>query len=89
MALAKEAKTDTIGQYRTHATDTGSPEVQVALLTRQRDSVGAGTRALVEIVETELKLGICLREFVKDYFAAMNPRVGVQVEPPRDGIQSY
>ena len=35
MALAKEAKTETIGQYKTHATDTGSPEVQVALLTQR------------------------------------------------------
>jgi small subunit ribosomal protein S15 len=35
VALAKEAKTETIGQYRTHATDTGSPEVQVAILTER------------------------------------------------------
>ena len=35
MALAKEVKTDTIGQYRTHETDTGSPEVQIALLTQR------------------------------------------------------
>jgi len=33
MALAKEAKLDIISQYKTHGTDTGSPEVQVALLT--------------------------------------------------------
>lgn len=35
MALAKEAKIDIIGEYKTHATDTGSPEVQVALLTKR------------------------------------------------------
>jgi len=35
MALAKEAKTDIIGEYKTHPTDTGSPEVQVALLTKR------------------------------------------------------
>ncbi|QQS46974.1 MAG: 30S ribosomal protein S15 [Acidobacteriota bacterium] len=35
MALAKEAKIDIIGEYKTHPTDTGSPEVQVALLTRR------------------------------------------------------
>ena len=35
MALAKEAKTNIIGQYKVHDTDTGSPEVQVALLTRR------------------------------------------------------
>ena len=50
MALAKEAKTETIGQYKTHATDTGSPEVQVALLTdsgahrpvQERESTSSG-----------------------------------------------
>jgi small subunit ribosomal protein S15 len=30
--LPLEAKTGIIGEYRTHETDTGSPEVQVALL---------------------------------------------------------
>ncbi len=33
MALAKEAKLNIISQYKTHGSDTGSPEVQVALLT--------------------------------------------------------
>ncbi len=33
MALAKEAKSSIITQYKVHGTDTGSPEVQVALLT--------------------------------------------------------
>lgn len=32
MPLHQERKTEIIGQYRTHETDTGSPEVQVALL---------------------------------------------------------
>ena len=35
MSLAKEAKLDIISQYKTHDTDTGSPEVQVALLTQR------------------------------------------------------
>jgi len=35
MALAKEAKLELISQYKTHNTDTGSPEVQVALLTKR------------------------------------------------------
>ena len=33
MPLEKEQRTQTIEDYRTHPTDTGSPEVQVALLT--------------------------------------------------------
>ena len=35
MSLAKEAKTSVIGKYRTHGTDTGSPEVQVAIVTER------------------------------------------------------
>ncbi|HXG90866.1 MAG TPA: 30S ribosomal protein S15 [Blastocatellia bacterium] len=35
MALAKEAKAEIIGTHKTHETDTGSPEVQVALLTQR------------------------------------------------------
>ena len=35
MALAKEAKAGIISGYKTHTTDTGSPEVQVALLTKR------------------------------------------------------
>ncbi len=33
MALAKEQRTQVIGDYQTHSNDTGSPDVQIALLT--------------------------------------------------------
>ena len=35
MPLAKELKTQTIQDYHRHETDTGSPEVQVAILTKR------------------------------------------------------
>ena len=35
MSQAKHAKAEVIDTYRTHDTDTGSPEVQVALLTKR------------------------------------------------------
>ena len=35
MPLPAERKTEIISDYRTHDTDTGSPEVQVALLTKR------------------------------------------------------
>ena len=35
MPLAADAKTRVISQYRIHEKDTGSPEVQIALLTRR------------------------------------------------------
>ncbi|MFN0122554.1 MAG: 30S ribosomal protein S15 [Blastocatellia bacterium] len=35
MALAKETKADIITGYKKHDTDTGSPEVQIALLSKR------------------------------------------------------
>jgi len=35
MALLKEGKSDLIKQYRQHGTDSGSPEVQIAVLTNR------------------------------------------------------
>ena len=35
MSLATTRKKDVISKYRTHEGDTGSPEVQIALLTRR------------------------------------------------------
>jgi len=35
MALAKDAKHNLISQFRVHKSDTGSPEVQVAILSRR------------------------------------------------------
>jgi len=35
MSITAQKKTDLIGEYRTHEGDTGSPEVQVALLTER------------------------------------------------------
>jgi small subunit ribosomal protein S15 len=35
MALAAEQKSQVIGKYRVHKTDSGSPEVQVALLSQR------------------------------------------------------
>jgi len=35
MALAKEAKEQIVNDFRTHDADTGSPEVQVALLSKR------------------------------------------------------
>ena len=35
MALSKDRKTELIGTYKTHDGDTGSPEVQVALLSER------------------------------------------------------
>ncbi len=35
MALAKDRKTELIGSYRLHDSDTGSPQVQIAILSER------------------------------------------------------
>lgn len=35
MAIAKERKTELINEYKVHENDTGSPEVQIAVLTEE------------------------------------------------------
>jgi small subunit ribosomal protein S15 len=35
VALSKDRKTELIGSYKTHESDTGSPEVQVAILSER------------------------------------------------------
>ena len=35
MALTKDQKSELVGSYRTHPADTGSPEVQIAILSRR------------------------------------------------------
>ncbi len=35
MPLTRESRTRLIGEYRVHAKDTGSPEVQIAMLSEQ------------------------------------------------------
>ncbi|HET6371002.1 MAG TPA: 30S ribosomal protein S15 [Nitrospiria bacterium] len=39
MPLDKQVKNDVIQQYRVHESDTGSPEVQIALLTNRINSL--------------------------------------------------
>ena len=35
MAITQERKNELISEYKVHDTDTGSPEVQIAILTEQ------------------------------------------------------
>jgi small subunit ribosomal protein S15 len=41
LALQTEGKQEVIGNYRTHDTDTGSPEVQIAVLTTRINELRA------------------------------------------------
>ncbi|HEY9577712.1 MAG TPA: 30S ribosomal protein S15 [Pseudobacillus sp.] len=44
MALTQERKNEIIDQYRTHESDTGSPEVQIAVLTEQINTLNEHLR---------------------------------------------
>ncbi|HYA38049.1 MAG TPA: 30S ribosomal protein S15 [Candidatus Methylomirabilis sp.] len=41
MAVTRETKTKVMQEYQTHQGDTGSPEVQVALLSKQIDELSS------------------------------------------------
>jgi len=45
LALLKEKKTDIIEKYRLHENDTGSPEVQIAILTERINQLQEHLRA--------------------------------------------
>lgn len=44
MALTQERKNELISQFKTHENDTGSPEVQVAILTEQINTLNEHLR---------------------------------------------
>jgi len=44
MAITQERKNEIIAQFRTHETDTGSPEVQIAVLTEQINTLNEHLR---------------------------------------------
>ncbi|WP_203362350.1 30S ribosomal protein S15 [Bacillus sp. REN10] len=44
MALTQERKNEIISQFKTHESDTGSPEVQIAVLTEQINTLNEHLR---------------------------------------------
>ena len=66
MTIAAEAKTELINKFRTHETDTGSPEVQIALLSARINELGehfnthkrdhSSRRGLLKLVTQRRKL---------------------------------
>ena len=88
MALAKEAKIEIIVQYKTHATDTGSPEVQVALLTRRINSLtdhfkthgkdNHSRRGLLKLVSQRRRLLDYLRRKDAERYREVISRLGIR-----------
>jgi small subunit ribosomal protein S15 len=88
VALAKEAKAEIIGNYKTHDGDTGSPEVQVALLTKRINELtehfkthvkdNHSRRGLLKLVSQRRRLLDYLRRKDADRYREVISRLGIR-----------
>ena len=88
MAITKDRKTEIIGQYRLEPTDTGSPEVQIALLTariteltehlRAHKKDHASRRGLLMMVSKRSGLLTYLRKKDRNRYLAVINRLGLR-----------
>jgi small subunit ribosomal protein S15 len=86
--ITKDRKTDIITQYKREATDTGSPEVQVALLTaritdltehlRTHKKDHASRRGLLMMVSKRSSLLTYLRNKDRNRYLAVIGRLGLR-----------
>ena len=86
--LAREQKKVLIDQYRTHATDTGSPEVQIAILserigqltdhfkTHQKDH--ASRRGLLMLVSKRRRLLDYLKKYDSERYKGVVQKLGLR-----------
>jgi small subunit ribosomal protein S15 len=88
MAITKERKTDIIDQFRREPSDTGSPEVQIALLTariteltehlRAHKKDHASRRGLLMMVSKRSSLLTYLRNQDRNRYLAIIGRLGLR-----------
>jgi len=88
MAITKDRKTQIIDQYRREPNDTGSPEVQIALLTarineltehlRTHKKDHASRRGLLMMVSKRSCLLTYLRNTERDRYIAVRDRLGLR-----------
>jgi small subunit ribosomal protein S15 len=88
MSLTKENKGNIINSYRIHASDTGSPEVQIALLserisyltehlkTHKKDH--SSRRGLLKIVGKRRRLIDYLRTYNTDRYREVISKLGIR-----------
>ena len=86
--LARERKVNIIGQYQTHGTDTGSPEVQIALLserigqltehfkTHQKDH--GSRRGLLMLVSKRRRLLDYLKKYDSERYKDVIQKLGIR-----------
>jgi small subunit ribosomal protein S15 len=88
VALSKDRKTGIIGDYKTHDGDTGSPEVQVALLSERINYLTEhfkihakdhhSRRGLLKLVGQRRRLLDYLKSKNSDRYAALIQRLGIR-----------
>ncbi len=88
LALTKDRKTDIIGSYKTHTEDTGSPEVQVALLSERINYLTEhfkthakdhhSRRGLLKLVGQRRSLLDYLKRKDSDRYAELIRRLGIR-----------
>ena len=88
MALSKDRKTEVIDTYRTHNVDTGSPEVQVALLSERINYLTEhfkthakdhhSRRGLLKLVGQRRRLLDYLKRKDTDRYAELIRRLGIR-----------
>jgi len=86
--LTKDRKTGIIGDYKTHESDTGSPEVQVALLSERINYLTEhfkvhakdhhSRRGLLKLVGQRRRLLDYLKSKDSDRYAALIQRLGIR-----------
>ena len=88
MAFTKDRKTEVIGTYKTHDADTGSPEVQVALLSERINYLTEhfkvhakdhhSRRGLLKLVGQRRRLLDYLKSKDVDRYAEVIKRLGIR-----------
>ena len=88
MALSKDRKTELIGSYKTHDGDTGSPEVQVAILSERINYLTEhfkthskdhhSRRGLLKLVGQRRRLLDYLKSKDVDRYAEVIKRLGIR-----------
>lgn len=88
MAITKERKSELIGQFRRDASDTGSPEVQIALLTarineltehmRSHPKDFSSRRGLLKLVSSRANLLKYLRQTHRERYLAVIGKLGLR-----------
>ena len=88
MALTKDRKSEIINSYQTHTTDTGSPEVQIAILSRRIQDLTEhftshakdhhSRRGLLKMVGTRRRLLDYLKERDGGRYQEVIKRLGIR-----------